>query len=46
MGLKGHWTIEIRNKGELVKTIEVDNQLTAIYQGSILNQLTNDPSSM
>lgn len=42
MGLKGHWTIEIRKEGEPVKTIEVDNQLTAIYRGSILNQLMGD----
>lgn len=39
VGLKGHWTIEVREDGKLEKTIDIDNQLTAIYQGSILNQL-------
>ena len=39
MGLKGHWTIEIRNKGKLVKRLDFDNQLTNLYRNSVLNQL-------
>lgn len=37
--LKGHWTIEIREHGKLVCTIERDNQLTNLYKNSVLNQL-------
>ena len=37
--LKGHWTIEIREHGKLVCTIEMDNQLTNAYKNSVLNQL-------
>lgn len=39
MGLKGHWTIEIRDKGKLVKRLDFDNQLTNLYRNSVLNQL-------
>ena len=39
IGLKGHWTIEIRDEGKLVKRIDFDNQLTDLYRNSILNQL-------
>ena len=39
MGLKGHWTIEIRDKGKLVKRMDFDNQLTNLYRTSVLNQL-------
>ena len=37
--LKGHWTIDIRENGKLVKRIEKDNQLTNAYRDSVLNQL-------
>lgn len=40
--LKGEWTIEIRVRGELVKTVELKNQLTNLYRNSILNQLKGD----
>ena len=39
MGLRGHWTIEIRDKGKLVKRLDFDNQLTNLYRNSVLNQL-------
>ena len=39
IGLRGEWTIEVREGGKLVKTLRYKNQLTAIYQGSVLNQL-------
>lgn len=39
MGLKGHWTIEIRDNGKLVKRLDFDNQLTNLYRNSVLNQL-------
>lgn len=39
MGLKGHWTIEIRDKGKMVKRLDFDNQLTNLYRNSVLNQL-------
>lgn len=39
MGLKGHWTIEVRDKGKLVKRLDFDNQLTNLYRNSVLNQL-------
>jgi hypothetical protein len=39
IGLRGEWTIEIRRDGELIRTLHYKNQLTAIYQGSVLNQL-------
>lgn len=42
LGLRGEWTIEVRREGELVKTLHFKNQLTAIYQGSVLNQLKGD----
>lgn len=42
IGLRGEWRIEVREKGELVKVIEMKNQLTAIYQGSVLNQLKGE----
>ena len=37
--LKGHWTIDIRENGRLIKRIEQDNQLTNAYRDSVLNQL-------
>ena len=37
--LKGHWTIDIRQNGRLIKRIEKDNQLTNAYRDSVLNQL-------
>lgn len=39
LGLKGEWTIEIRRNGELIRTLHYKNHLTAVYQGSVLNQL-------
>ena len=39
LGLKGHWTIEIRENGVLTKTLDFDNQLTNLYRDSVLNQL-------
>ena len=42
IGLRGEWTIEIRRDGELIRTLHYKNQLTAIYQGSVLNQLKGD----
>lgn len=39
MGLKGHWTIEVRDNGKLVKRLDFDNQLTNLYRNSVLNQL-------
>lgn len=36
---KGHWTIEIREQGKVVRTIDIDNQLTNLYKQSVLNQL-------
>ena len=42
IGLKGHWTIEIRENGKLTKVIEKDNQLTNLYRNSILRQLKGD----
>lgn len=37
--LKGHYRIEIRRKGELVRVIELDNTLTEAYRQAILGQL-------
>ena len=37
--LKGHWTIEVRKNGELVDTIEIDNQLTEAYRNAVLGHL-------
>lgn len=37
--LKGHWTIVIRERGRVVKEIDLDNQLTNLYKNSVLNQL-------
>lgn len=42
IGLRGHWKIEIRDKGKLVKVIDFDNQLTKWYKNSVLNQLKGD----
>ena len=42
IGLRGEWDIEIRRDGELIRTFHYKNQLTAIYQGSVLNQLKGD----
>lgn len=39
LGLKGHWTIEIRENGVLTRTLDFDNQLTNLYRDSVLNQL-------
>lgn len=40
--LKGHWSIEVREKGKLVKTYEIDNTLTRGYMFAVLNQLAGD----
>lgn len=46
IGLRGHWTIEVRKDGKLVKVIDFDNQLTNLYKNDVLTQLnsgtTND----
>lgn len=39
IGLKGHWTIEVRENGKLVKVIDFDNQLTNLYKNDVLTQL-------
>lgn len=39
LGLKGHWTIVIRQDGRVIRTVEIDNQLTNLYQHSVLDQL-------
>ena len=44
--LKGHWTIEIREKGRLVKTIDIDNQLTKGYQNVVLSQLAGTSTQL
>lgn len=42
IGFKGHWTIEIRKNGKLVKTLDFDNLLTNLYKQDVLNQLKGD----
>lgn len=39
IGLRGHWTIEVRKNGKLVKVIDFDNQLTNLYKNDVLTQL-------
>lgn len=41
IGLKGHWTIEVRENGKLVKVIDFDNQLTNLYKNDVLTQLNS-----
>lgn len=41
IGLRGHWTIEIRKNGKLVKVIDFDNQLTNLYKNDVLTQLNS-----
>lgn len=38
-GLKGHYRIEVRRKGVLVQSIELDNTLTELYRQAILSHL-------
>lgn len=46
LGLKGHWTIEVRENGRLVKTYEIDNKLTTAYQNVVLNQLAGSSTQL
>lgn len=39
IGLRGHWTIEVRENGKLVRVIDFDNQLTNLYKNDVLTQL-------
>lgn len=46
-GLKGHYRIEVRRKGVLVQTIELDNTLTELYRQAIISNLKGDsPTSL
>lgn len=40
--LKGHWIIDIKENGKLIRRIERDNQLTIGYRDAILHQLKGD----
>lgn len=42
--LKGHYTIEIREHGKLVKTIELDNVLTELYRQALMDGLMSGDS--
>ena len=42
IGFKGHWTIEIRQDGKVIKTLDFDNILTNLYKQDVLNQLKGD----
>ena len=44
--LKGHWTIEVRKNGELVDTIEIDNQLTEAYRNGVLGHIAGVSSPL
>ena len=37
--LRGHYTIEIREKGKLLRVLELDNSLTELYRRAILDHL-------
>lgn len=37
--LKGHYRIEVREHGKLIKVVELDNVLTELYRTAIINNL-------
>ena len=42
IGFKGHWTIEIKQNGKVIKKLDFDNLLTNLYKQDVLNQLKGD----